>query len=251
MSKLTNITVTDISQVFCVSFLKERYTEIRNRKMYGFTLCEKGQLVYTHNGKTFVSDEHHALILPQGQTYCLHGKSGMFPLVNFTCLEPLCNTILSFPITDNNVLLKEFAQLQSLSLFEENRAKMFSVFYDMLHHVATQGASHGLLQPAIRYIEAHYGDPNIQNEQLAAECKISEVYLRKLFAEQFKTSPKQFVLDVRLQKAKQLLAERSMKVCAVAEQCGFASTHHFCRYFKKKVGLTPTEYAAQQALYFT
>ena len=73
-------------------------------------------------------------------------------------------------------------------------------------------------------------------------CNISEVYFRKLFRSSMGISPKQYVLSLRLQRAKQLLAEGKEKVCAVASECGFESVAHFSRTFRAQVGMTPADY---------
>ena len=46
-----------------------------------------------------------------------------------------------------------------------------------------------------------------------------------------------------IEKAKQLLIARSCNVEDVAEQCGFSSVYHFCRTFKTRTGMTPTQYS--------
>ncbi len=43
--------------------------------------------------------------------------------------------------------------------------------------------------------------------------------------------------------AKQLLTDAFLTVTAVAEACGFCSVYHFCRVFKERAGMTPTQYA--------
>ena len=40
-----------------------------------------------------------------------------------------------------------------------------------------------------------------------------------------------------------------LKINAVAEHCGFSNQYHFCRLFKEKTGLTPTEYMKQNRIY--
>ena len=52
----------------------------------------------------------------------------------------------------------------------------------------------------------------------------------------------------RSAEAKQLLAENALKIGAVAQQCGFSNSYHFCRLFKEKTALTPTEYRRQNRI---
>ena len=119
----------------------------------------------------------------------------------------------------------------------------------MLHRLSSYGAIGNTLTTAIKYIEKNYQNPTLTNKTLAKECKISEVYLRKLFAAQLQTTPKQFILEIRMQKAKQLLTEGGVKISTIAEHCGVSNPYHFCRLFKQKTGMTPTEYARQNRVY--
>ena len=250
MNTLYKTTVTDIKGLFTVSSPRGRKEEIRNRNNYGLSFCAEGRITYEMNGKQAVSDENHAVILPKGQSYSLRGdKTGKFPVINFDCKEFLCDEVISLPIQKSDTYVKDFEKMKALSLFEENRAKMMSVFYNMLHRLSTESSVHNVILPAIRYIESNYQNPKLSNAELAEKCNISEVYFRKIFTETYKTTPKQFIVDIRINKAKQLLSDGFLNIGAVAEECGFSNQYHFCRLFKEKTGFTPTEYTKRNRIY--
>ena len=250
MNTLYKTTVTDIKGLFTVSSPRGRKEEIRNRNNYGLSFCAEGRITYEMNGKQAVSDENHAVILPKGQSYSLYGnKSGIFPVINFDCKEFLCDEVISLPIQKSDTYVKDFEKMKALSLFEENRAKMMSVFYNMLHRLSTESSVQNVILPAIRYIESNYQNPKLSNAELAEKCNISEVYFRKIFTETYKTTPKQFIVDIRINKAKQLLSDGFLNIGAVAEECGFSNQYHFCRLFKEKTGFTPTEYTKRNRIY--
>ena len=102
----------------------------------------------------------------------------------------------------------------------------------------------GYLGIAINYIENHLFEPDLSNEGIASALGISEVYLRKLFRQGCRTTPKQYILSLRLARAKQLLCHTNYSVTRVSEACGFSCVYHFCRSFKNKVGCTPREFSA-------
>ena len=52
-----------------------------------------------------------------------------------------------------------------------------------------------------------------------------------------------------LTEAKQLLVDTTLAVTDISSACGFSSLYHFCRYFKNKTGMTPTEYAKQNRIF--
>ena len=247
---LNEIIITDITDIFTVFSPKGRSAKIQNRASYALSFCEEGQITYTHNGNKFISDKDHAVILPQGQSYSIYGdKTGSFPVINFTCADILCDTVISLPIDNSKSYMKDFNRLQSLSLFGENRTEMMSIFYHMLHRLSSQNLSCQVILPAIKYLENNYQNPNLTNKKLAEQCKLSEVYFRRVFTNYYNMSPKQFLIDIRINKAKQLLSEGAMKINVIASNCGFSNQYHFCRIFKEKTGLTPTEYMKQNMIY--
>lgn len=251
MNSLNNIIVTNIERLITVSSPKGKIQQVKDRRCYGLSFCKEGQITYTHKGQKYVSDPWHAIILPQGESYSLHGdKSGVFPLINFSCADKLCDTMLLLPVRDIDTYIKDYEQMKSLFLFDRNRAKVMSIFYNILHRLSFDYNSEpNILIPAIRYIESNYTSSSLTNKELANKCNISEIYFRKLFAKSYGLSPKQFIIDIRINKAKQLLTDSILKINAVSEECGFSNPYHFCRIFKQKVGLTPTEYMKQNRIY--
>ena len=119
----------------------------------------------------------------------------------------------------------------------------------MIYKLSLDNSISKTILPAIRYIEKNYSDERLTNKTLADVCNISEVYLRKLFLKYLNTTPKQYVSEIRLSKAKHLLSDGILKINAIAEQCGFPSSYNFSRFFKEKTGLTPTEYMKENKIY--
>lgn len=250
MKKLGTITVTDIIDVKTVISARGDIGKVADRRCWGISFCEGGKITYIQDGKKYVSDKSNVVLLPKGSTYMRRdNERGLFYVINFEALEDISDEFQLIEIDAPSAFIKSFERMQSLSLFEGNHAKVMSIFYSMLDILSAAGAVDSILMPALKYIENNFSDTELKNDVLARECKISEVYFRKLFLKQLKTTPKQFIMDVRIQKAKQLLEEDKVKISLVAEQCGFASPYHFCRLFKKKTGITPTEYMKQNKTY--
>ncbi len=245
MDNLNKIIVTDIIDVVTVFSQKGRYEKMNNRKCYGLSFCDEGQITYTHNKKNYVSDPHHAIILPKGQSYTIRSdKSGIFSVINFECDNFECDTMIVLPVKNIDFVMTDFVQMKKLFLFKRNRAKVMSLFYNIIHSFSESASVFGnsILMPAIEYLENNYSSPGITNKILADKCNISEVYFRKLFAKQYRITPKQYIIDIRINKAKQLLTDGIFKINVVSEKCGFSNPYHFSRLFKEKTGLTPTEY---------
>ena len=146
--------------------------------------------------------------------------------------------------------IQRFRNLQQLFLRNESRMKIYSTFYELLDSLVSPNEQNSDRQTfAVKYIEEHIQDPTLSNVELAKCLGISEVYLRKQFQAHYRVTPKQYILDVRIRKAKQLLIDTPFTVTAIAEECGFSSVYHFCRSFRQRTGKTPTQYAAENRTY--
>lgn len=251
MSILDNMIVTDIEKPLTVFSKKGRRLQMANRPCYGLSFCISGQITYVQDGQRYVSNPSCAVLLPRGASYSLYGdKSGMFPLINFQCDNLACDRITVLPLGNPKNHLSQFKKLSSCFLYGDNTLKIFSLFYDMLADIETdQTRSQNPLYPIIDYLREHIGDAELTNTILAERLGVSEVYLRRLFTTHCGTTPKQYILTLRIEKAKQLLADNQYTVTAIAEKCGFSSLYHFCRCFKERTGCTPLEYADNQVIY--
>ena len=251
MDRLEGITVTDIEPPVTIFSAHGRTYFMDNRPSWGLSFCSSGQISYVMDGKTYLSDSEHAVLLPKGGSYTLYGdREGLFPLINFQCTGLAMDTIAVFPLKNPRSFLVDYELLKGLFLFPGNKLKIYSSFYALLDRVfQDQQPRRDILYPAMQYIQAHLADPELSVASLAAEASISEVYFRKLFLAQYDITPKQYILNIRIQRAKDLLSGSGESVSAIAEKCGFSSLYHFCRIFKNKTGTTPTQYARENRRY--
>ncbi len=239
---IKNAVVTDIAEVFTVYSQRGRYERMQNREHYGLSLCLEGQITYIQDGVEYVSSTDTAVILPKGGNYFIRGdKTGYFPVINFECRDLLCDTVTVIPVQNAEQLISDYERMKKIFGFDGGCAQVFSIFYGMLHRLSSDSIPYEL-RGAVQIIKNEYNDVELTNARLASECNMSEVYFRKLFLRYFKTSPKQFIIDMRLQRAKQLLSEGALSISAISEACGFSNPYHFCRIFKQHTGVTPSEY---------
>lgn len=247
---LNNMIVTKINNVLTIQHSGRSQLQMYDRQWYGLSFALSGQITYEHNGKKYVSDKSCAIILPKGETYTLYREmEGLFPLINFECTNFPYDTFIQIPLENTKYLKACFDEMQNLFLSGRNKAKLMSKFYDIIDYLANQSNTElKALSKAITYIEENY-HTDITNSTLAKECLISEEYFRKLFKKKYGISPKQYIVNIRISKAKQMLTEGIYKINAISEKCGFSNPYHFCRFFKQKVGMTPSEYMNKNRIY--
>jgi len=77
---------------------------------------------------------------------------------------------------------------------------------------------------------------------LAREVSMSPRRFSEVFRQSCGKSPMDYVIDVRLDRAAELLKEGRLTVSQIADRTGFASVHYFSRLFHRRRGVTPTDY---------
>ncbi len=83
---------------------------------------------------------------------------------------------------------------------------------------------------------------HIEIQEIAANLGTSYSWFRKAFKEFTGYAPAQYFQELKLRKAKELLAETNLSIKEIAFKLDFSSYEYFLSFFKKRVGHTPTEY---------
>jgi len=95
----------------------------------------------------------------------------------------------------------------------------------------------------VRWLQEHLAHP-LQVGDLAEVAHLSEGHFRVVFKEVTGRSPSDFVVALRMDKARELLRRGGLTVTEIAEAVGYPDIHHFSRLFKRHEGLSPSRYAA-------
>ena len=100
------------------------------------------------------------------------------------------------------------------------------------------GVRHPKLSQVIQIMESNIEDP-ISPATLAEDVGMSTRQLERLFRRYLNLSPKRYYMELRLQKARNLLMQTDMSVINVALACGFASPSHFSKCYRAHYQTTP------------
>jgi transcriptional regulator GlxA family with amidase domain len=100
------------------------------------------------------------------------------------------------------------------------------------------GVRHPKLVSIIQKMERHIEEP-ISPSELAREVGMSTRQLERLFRRYLDRSPKRYYMELRLQRARNLLLQTDMSVINVALACGFTSPSHFSKCYRAQYGRTP------------
>lgn len=101
------------------------------------------------------------------------------------------------------------------------------------------------VEEALKYLESRYGSRTITIQTLADELGLDRSYLHRLFKHATGSSPQEYLLDLRIRKACDLLRQTDLSVSIVSLSVGYEDTLYFSRLFKKKKGISPSSYRAR------
>lgn len=99
---------------------------------------------------------------------------------------------------------------------------------------------------AVQFIDEHLSEP-LEVHEIARVAKLSPFYFSRIFKAAYQVSVHRFVLERRLEKARQLLADTELAISAIALETGFASQSHLTTTFRQRFGLPPAQYRQGKA----
>lgn len=227
----------------------------------GLILLTEGSIRYFFKDGAVTAHAGDILKFPQGLDYSgikLRKEVNSFFVVDFFTAEPgeldrfplpLVHTVSHYPAIEHafQELLKVWKNGNIL-----NRLQSKAMLYELLskvlyHYIGEQYPEHDLSKTVriTEYINQHYSDADLSIPMLCSIFYLSESTLRRMFLSTCGMTPVQYITDVRMNAAKNMLIYDNIPVNDVAVRCGFASPYYFSRIFKKKTGLSPSEFRKQ------
>lgn len=163
------------------------------------------------------------------------------------CVENLnINTEDAF-LSQNSLQIEALADLVcSVKNTDPNNETFFSSAAQMLisllgENISLFSCSNSCVDIAKRYIDENYRRP-IKVEDIAEYANADRKYLRNLFVKYLGVSTKEYLMNVRMDKAKELLASEEISIADVAASVGYADALAFSKIFKTHVGVSPVEF---------
>ena len=100
---------------------------------------------------------------------------------------------------------------------------------------------HWLMDQVVQYVEENYNTP-LSTKDIAQRFFVNASYFSKLFHEQMGTTFSNYLISVRMEKAKVMLTQTNMKLYDIAYAVGYTNVQYFSTIFKEKEGTTPSKY---------
>ena len=101
-----------------------------------------------------------------------------------------------------------------------------------------------LVEDVCVFLQGHY-QHDVTRDSVAQQFGVSPNYLSRVFQVQGHMTFSNYLVHVRIDRAKHLLGNYNLKLDDIATRCGYRDTAYFCRVFKKVAKVTPADFRAQ------
>ena len=247
---LSNLIIQKVISASTMFSESGRTIKRENRSCWAIVLKYEGETVYTVNNKKYISNSNNMVIIPKGLNYkAKFVKSGHFSIIEFAC-DTKYDNILCFPIKNTDVILENIKKIEykrdlKKPLYEiESIRDVYSLIIKLSEEYSRKyipGKTQQKLIPAVNHITMH-NNKKIKNAELAALTGFSTDYFRKIFAQTYGMSPIEYINNLKIKKAKEMLMSDYISITDIAISLGYENIYDFSRSFKKTTGISPSKY---------
>lgn len=228
--------------------------------------CYELELFTKSSGCCFINSEKHSikkgsiLLSRPGDTRCTKLHTECY-FVHFMSNDESLNSLLKeMPKFIDESIYEDFEYLFiniKKAVFSENRYSKILAAAELLKLICKVSEQRSVktlssnndspVLQAIRYMSLHYKE-DIKIDDIAANCNLSASHFYKLFLEYENITPNQYLTNLRISKAKELLLTTTKSLLQIAEESGFTSQAYFCYSFKKNTGTTPSAFRLETVI---
>jgi len=225
------------------------YKKRTNRPGWAVAIKREGSTEYYKNGKSVLSDPTHICLLPMGASYEWKTSGGECLIIEFEA-DLRGDEPVTIPVKDPSEIVNLFYRIERDRLQNGNTYASISDLYRILsvlldshdkNYALTRKEK--IILPAVRSMRENYSDPDFSVKALSDVAGISDIYFRRIFTEIYGVSPSEYLYQLRMKKAAELLQTDYGSVEEVACSVGYHSLFHFSKMFKKYYGVSPSNYS--------
>ncbi|GEM_PF-2809950 len=157
----------------------------------------------------------------------------------------VCNQLKNHGVAQPAIerLSKLMKELKTFTYDEvEAGAKLLKITADYLSYQQVVSISYSqLIDKVVYYLQHNYSRP-ITGNDIEAATEYRYTYICDIFKQKMGITITEYLEKIRIDHAKELLENTSLKIYEISEKCGYNSSYYFGRVFKKNLNCTPQEY---------
>lgn len=218
--------------------------EVESREYSALAFRISGNATIGCGGKEYFVNTNDILYLPQNTGYTANYTNTEMIVVHFVTMQD-DSEIELYTFQNGEQIYKLF--LRALTLWE-NKELGFAVyamaqFYTILGTILEKETKTNLPEhflKAISFINCNYKNNNISVDMICTEVGIGATAFRQLFKKHYQKTPTEYITDLRLEYARNLISG-GMPIENAAFESGFNDPKYFARVVKKRFGCTPRD----------
>ncbi len=213
--------------------------------------CTGGEGRLYYDGGSLPYQRGDAIVIPPLLSHWNESRTGFTNLhLNMTELPLNAKEPMLLRDSSNHFLLDAISAAFFLFSSEPGKqTELLAAYANLIVCLLQASQNAPARNPAVEEIERHiirsYPDENFELESYLRSLPFNYDYLRKLFKSETGVTPHRFLSDIRLQAAAERLGfseSEDVSIAEVGRLCGFHDPLYFSRAFRKKFGLSPSQY---------
>jgi len=220
-----------------------------SKECYVLSCRIHGESTFFYNGTSHRVCRGDVLYIPHGSSYSQSCEDEEILAIHFALSGSFAQEIQVFTPAQPEETCQLFQSIYQLwqqkppgyiyhCLADLYKLAALTHFFD----ADTAGDSFGIITPSVRYLQAHFCDPDLSMETVSRQSPLSQTSFIKHFRKYFSCTPIQYVHTLRIQKAQLLLCSGLYTREEIAQLCGFENVKHFYTVFKKLTGCATGAY---------
>jgi len=207
-------------------------------------------------------EEHHArkgdiVYMKKGAHYrgagleCREGEIWKYYSIHFNTDKELKALKTAYNTTDFQFFKHQFHEIvttynkKRFAYIPRIKGMLYSLMCDIINDSNLESKTsreYNIIKNAIDYMNKNIYSYDLSIDIISEQSGISGKYFRTLFKKFYGISPLKHIIDVRLDRAKELLCFSNLTVAQIAEEIGYSSEIYFYRLFKQNFHITPNEF---------
>ena len=248
-----NTIIRNIHAIYEYITDRAKWNNVGPRTNHTLAYQVSGAYDHTVNGNVLPVNENTILFIHKDDSYAVTRREiGRSYCISFYAETDLRTMVMD--AKDDPRLLKLFKKImQNANLMPDaNKYLAASVIYEILAIIDQKktptyfpGPMRDRLHIVHEYILEHYLEKEFDIRILESLCGVGQKHLGNLFRERYGCTPKQYVINLRMMTAANLLSDNNLSISAISTLVGYDDIYYFSRLFKKHFNLSPLQYRKQ------
>lgn len=148
--------------------------------------------------------------------------------------------LLNHQIEEDNEVLTWVFSIKNIPDIRKKLESFFAFLSDSVY-ASSENVQKKIIRDALKYIHLHYKE-DISVQDLSNYLSISNSYFSQLFSRETGIGFSKYLMNYRVERAKELLSGTPMRVYQIAADVGYSDVKYFLKVFKKMTGMSPQSY---------